>query len=161
MESNVSFEKILDAFLKSEGENYFFLSGKLIVQTSEATKEILQELKDKGFTPLPHSSKEFDFKVKESFVYEITDQKIAEKFFEAVTHKNPKKTFEELIMETNFSDNWKEYQKNIFKNTLINWLAKNNIMLPNQILIPKIGLITADMKSIPDEMLALKPVLCN
>ncbi len=161
MESNVDFAEILESFLKAEGDNYFFLSEKLIVQTSKVSKEILQELKEKGFTPLPHRSKEFDFKVKEGFVYEITDQKVAEKFFEAVTHKNPKKTFDELIAETNLSNSFNDYRKKIFSDTLINWMGKNSISLPGQVLIPKIEIIIADKKSIPDEMLALMPKSCN
>lgn len=161
MKSYVDFDEILEAFLKSEGENYFFISENLLIQTSKVTKEIIQELKDKGFTPLPHRSKEFDFKVKESFVYEITDQKIAEKFFEAVIHKTPKKSFDELIIETNIADSWILYQKKVFSDTLINWMVKNNVNLPDQILIPTIDISVADKKSIPDEMLALIPKSCN
>jgi hypothetical protein len=161
MESKVLFEKMLDAFLKSEGGNYFFLSENVIAQTNEVSKEILEELKEKGLTPLPHRSSEFDFKIKEGFVYEIADQKTAERFFEAVTHKNPKKTFDELITETSLESPWNEYKRKIFSNALINWMWKNNIYLPGQILTPDIVLNIADTKSIPDEMLALMPKSCN
>lgn len=161
MDSVVSFEKILNSFLISFGDNYFFLSEKLIVSTNEVSKEILTELKDKGFTPLPHRSKEFDSKVKESFVYEINDAKIAEKFFEAVTFKTPKKTFSELLIEFNMNESYKNFEQKMLSDALINWIVKNNISLSVPIPIPKIEINEVDAKTIPDEMKSLTPIICK
>lgn len=161
METNILFEKILNSFLLSTGDNYFFLSEKLIVSTNEVSKEILIELKDKGFTPLPHRSKEFDSKVKESFVYEITDTKIAEKFFEAVTFKTPKKTFTELLTEFNMGESYKNFERKMLSDTLINWIVKNNISLSIPIPIPKIEINEVNAKTIPDEMKSLTPIICK
>ncbi len=161
METNNSFEKILDAFMSSGDLRYFFISEIIIVEISEITKEKIDHLKEKGFIPLPHKSSEFDHKVKEKFVYELTDQKIAEKFFEAVTFKTPKKTFLELLIEFKMEESFKVFSRKIYSDALINWLIKNNISLKTPLLIPNVEIKIVDEKTIPDEMKSLSPITCN
>jgi len=161
METNIPFEKIVNAFLNANSENYFFLSKTIILHTTELTKESLQELKQLGLIPLPHRSLEFDHKIKEEFVYEITDAKIAEKFFEATSQKHPKKSSEELLIEFNMQENFKAFEKTIIKNTLINWIVKTELSLPGQTLTEKIEIKEVDIKTIPDEMKSLSPIICN
>lgn len=161
METNIPFEKIVNAFLNATSENYFFLSKTIILHTTELTKEQLLELKQLGLIPLPHRSVEFDHKIKEEFVYEITDTKIAEKFFEATSQKNPKKSFEELLTEFNMVQFFKNFEKTIIKNTLINWVVKTGLSLPGQVLTDKIDIKQVEEKVIPDEMKSLSPINCN
>ena len=161
METSNSFEKILGAFMQSGESRYFFMSEIIIVEMPEVTKESLSHLSEKGFIALPHKSKEFDSKAKEKFVYEITDTKIAEKFFEATTFRNPKKTFDELLKEYNMEETYRLFSRKIYSDALINWLFKNNISLKNPIPVPKVEIISADEKTIPDEMKSLSPITCN
>ena len=161
METNINFEKIVDAFLNATSENYFFLSKTIILHTTELNKDQLAELRQIGLIPLPHRSIEFDHKIKEEFVYEITDTKIAEKFFESTSQKHPKKTFEELLTEFNMLQNYKVFERKIIKNTLINWTVKAGVNLPGQMLADKTEIKQVEEKTIPDEMKSLSPIKCN
>lgn len=161
MNTSNNFNNILNAFQSSSDSRYFFMGEKIIVEVADITKESVEYLKDKGFIALPHKSKEFDSKVKEKFVYEIQDSKIAEKFFEAVTFKVPKKCFDELLKEYAMDEHYMLFSKKLYSDALINWLSRNSITLNVPISVPKVEIIKYDESKIPDEMKSFSPISCN
>jgi hypothetical protein len=160
MESIVPFNQIMDAFSSPEDGSYYFLLSTGLLKTSAPSKDVILELKEKGVVVLPRRSKEFDKKLKESFVFEIKDPKIAEKVFETVLHENDS-GFDALIKELNLSEGYSAHQKKFSYDALLNWLVKSGVGLPGQQLTPAIAISEIDAKGIPDEMTSLVPVSCN
>jgi len=159
MESTIAFERIIDAFIHSEGDDYFFLSERDLVKKIAATKDSVQQMARDGFACLPHRSKDFENKMREAFVYEIADQKLAEEIFEAAVH-NDGAVFEKAVREKGLSEKWESHKRVFLGHALVNWLVRSNINLPGQVLIPKIEVSEVDAKAVPDEMAALIPISC-
>jgi hypothetical protein len=160
MESKVSFEEILDAFLSGNNESYSFLMQNSILKCALPTKEQISELKDKGILAIPKKSREFDKKIREKFIYEIQDKTVAEEAFNAVMSDNTA-LFEKLLSEKDLTELFKRHEKKISKDALINWLLKSGIALPGQELNPKIDVNEIEPKEVPEEMKSLMPISCN
>ena len=160
MESNIHFDKLLDAFLHSTATEYSILLKDSILKTSQPTREQATELREKGVYFLPKKSAEFEKKLREEFTYEIKDTKLAEKYFESAIHANYE-TFTNFLSSNALTHEWHEHEKKYSKNALINWLAKSGINLPGQKLIPEIKLAEVEPGAVPDEMKSFVPIKCN
>jgi hypothetical protein len=158
MESSVSFEKIVEAFMHAS--EYSVLLKNSLLKIHAPTKEQVLELKEKGVFLIPKKSAEFEKKLKEEFTYEIKDAKLAEKYFESAIHAGHE-AFSSFISSNGLTHTWAEHEKKYTKNALINWMTKSGIELPDQKLIPDITLSEVEPMAVPDEMKSFAPVKCN
>jgi hypothetical protein len=171
MKLTIDFEEVVDAFEESDVMHHFFIDTQKneIIYINEAVdddyKKRLEEMENDRYLMIPTRRPQDNFMIMETFVYEkIQDNKIAEKFNQALERKKPFRNFKDLLFDyPNLREQWFTYHHEHLKNETINWLCTNNIELLNQHLIPEINLreLTQDeISSLSDEIKDFGPVRC-
>lgn len=171
MRLTIDLEELVDAFEESDIMHHFFIDtekNKLIYineAIDEDASEQLDKMDDDRYLMIPVRLPQDNFMIMETFVYEkIQDNKIAEKFNQALERKKPFRNFKDLLFDyPDLREQWLAYKDHYFRNETINWLCDNNIELANQHLIPEIEIreLTKDeICDFTDEIKDFAPVRC-
>lgn len=171
MKLAIDFEELVDAFEESDVMHHFFIDTKdntliyINEDLDEDAAEQLEKMEDDRYLMIPTRFPQDNFRIMESFIYEkIQDDKIAEKFNQALERKKPFRNFKDLLFDyPDLREQWFVYHREHLKNETINWLCASDIVLENQSFIPEIKIreLTKDeIDDLSDEIKDFSPVRC-
>lgn len=168
MKIKILFEDIKDAIESASFEHHYLIDKDKneIVFISEYEGDYekkLEEVENNNFIGIPERMPDDDFHIMKSFIGEIKDFKIAQKFDEAFKRKKPFRNFMALIDENlELRDRWFEHRDKEITNDTANWLCMNNIELEDKSFIPRIKIneVKKEEVNFPEEWEDFGPVAC-
>ncbi|MBI2548733.1 hypothetical protein HYW21_05270 [Candidatus Woesearchaeota archaeon] len=170
MKLKIPFNEIKDAIEQASYEHHYFIDKKnqkivFISEVEDEHEKKLDEVENDDFIGIEPRMPDDDFKIMESFVYEIQEEdfKLAEKFHEALEQRKPFKHFKVLINQyPELKEKWFTHRDKELANEAMNWLCINNIELEDKSFMPKIEIkeLKPDEVKLPEEFEGFGPVAC-
>jgi hypothetical protein len=104
-----------------------------------------------------------DFRIMQSFVFEIKNFNLAQKFHEALEKRKPFRNFKELLNQhPELREKWFEHRDKELANEAMNWLCNNDIELEDKSFMPKIEVkeLKSDEVNLPEDFKGFGPIEC-
>lgn len=170
MKLKTPFNELKDAIEQASYEHHYLIDRKnhkviFISEYEDDYEKKLEEVESEDFIGIEPRMPEDDFRIMESFVYEIQENEfeLAEKFHKTLEQKKPFKNFKELIDQyPEIKEKWFAYRDKELANETMNWLCINNIELEDNSFMPKLEIkeLTSDKVKFPEEFAGFGPVAC-
>ena len=167
MKLKISFNEIKDAIELVSYERHYLIDKKnhTIIFVSELEDDYekkLEEVENDNFIGIEPRMPEDDFRIMQSFVYEINDFSLAQKLDASLSRRKPFKHFKEIIDQNPYlREKWFKHRHKELANEAMNWLCLHNIELEDNSFMPKIEIkeLKAEVK-LPEEFEGFGPVAC-
>jgi len=170
MKIKIPFNELNDVIELASSEHHYLIDKKnhkivFISEYEDEHEKKLEEVERDDFIWIEPRMPEDDFKVMESFVYEIQEEdfELAEKFHLILEQKKPFRNFKELLdQHPKVREKWFAYKDKELANETMNWLCFNNIELEDNSFMPKVEIkeLKADEVKLPEEWETFGPVAC-
>ncbi len=170
MKLKIPFDELKDAIEQASYEHHYLVDTKnhkiiFISEHEDEPEKKLEEVENDDFIGIEPRMPEDDFRMMESFVYEIqeNDFELAEKFHSILEQKKPFKNFKELLDQyPKLEQKWFAYKDKELSNEAMNWLCMNDIELEDNSFMPKIEIkeLKAEEVKLPEEFESFGPVAC-
>ncbi|MBI5066001.1 hypothetical protein HZA97_07220 [Candidatus Woesearchaeota archaeon] len=170
MKLKIPFDEIKDALETASFEHHCFVDKSrheivFISECEDGYEKNLKKVEGDDFIAIEPRMPDDDFKVMESFIYEIQNDNfaLAERFHKALERTKPFRNFKELLnLHPEFREKWFEHRDKQIKNETMNWLCINDIKLEDCSFMPKIEIkeLKPPEVKIPEEFEGFSPVEC-
>lgn len=93
----------------------------------EIAVDILEDVKEMKYIPLPSKFDINDYRIMEKFCLSIADEKTSDTLYKAIKGKGAFRRFRDSIQKLDVEDEWFKYRDDTIKSIAIDWCIENYI----------------------------------